>query len=469
MNIYTPSKRDLRMRRSNIVKLSAVLCLLVLATSVFVFVRTAVFAASTIQILAFDSNVATTTNTIYPHVRIVNTGASTISLASIKVRYYYTEDGTQSQSFWCDWSPSGSANVTGTFTSLSTPVAGADHYLEIGFTSGAGNLAPGAATEVQARFAKSDWSNYTQTNDYSFNPSASNYVAWKNVTAYLSGVLSWGTEPGGSSATATPTTAPTQTATAVPTQSATATPTAVPTQVPTATPTVVPTPPATVTPTSTPTSSDPDSDRYFPAGTSVATMISTASAMSQQQVKLLIEQEVSDHWSLIQSKLGFTTKEKAYAFFLGQATRESTLNAGLETGGGSAHSYGPLQAAETAYANANPSYVPETDVPEMYQYNFTPQNFYDVGIAIHMGIRHLIHFANLARAAGYTGVNVVRYALIGYNTGWVTNVDPNLLTSYSDEIGSLAGWYLNNGHLYDTAWTWTGDSRVNRSSPWGWY
>ena len=95
--------------------------------------------------------------------------------------------------------------------------------------------------------------------------------------------------------------------------------------------------------------------------------------------------------------------------------------------------------------------MPETDVPEMYQYNFTPQNFYDVGISIHMGIRHLIHFANLARAAGYTGVNVARYALIGYNTGWVTNVDPNLLISYSDEIGSLAGWYLNNGHLYDTS------------------
>ena len=306
------------MRRSNTVKIAAVLCLLVLATSVFVFVRTAVFAASTIQVLSFDSNNAATTNTIYPHVKIVNTGASAISLASIKVRYYYTEDGTQAQSFWCDWSPAGSSNVTGTFTSLSTPVTGADHYLEIGFTSGAGSLAAGASTEVQAKFAKSDWSNYNQANDYSFNPSASNYVAWKNVTAYIGGVLSSGTEPGGSSATVTPTTAPTQAPTA----------TAVPTQAPTATPTVAPTQVPTVTPTNTPTSSDPDSDRYFPVGTPVATMISKASAMSQQQVKLLIEQEVSDHWSLIQSKLGFTTKEKAYAFFLGQATREIDLKCG---------------------------------------------------------------------------------------------------------------------------------------------
>ncbi len=118
------------MRRSNIVKLSAGLCLLVILASAFVFVKTAVFAASTIQVLSFESNGATTTNTIYPHIEVVNTGTSAISLTNIKVRYYYTEDGTQSQSFWCDWSPAGSSNVTGTFTRLSTPVNGADLILK---------------------------------------------------------------------------------------------------------------------------------------------------------------------------------------------------------------------------------------------------------------------------------------------------------------------------------------------------
>jgi hypothetical protein len=33
----------------------------------------------------------------------------------------------------------------------------------------------------------------------------------------------------------------------------------------------------------------------------------------------------------------------------------------------------------------------------------------------------------------------------------------------------MAGWYLHNGHLYDTLFTWTGDPNVNRSQPWGWY
>ncbi len=269
---------------------------------------------------------------------------------------------------------------------------------------------------------------------------------------------------GSSTATPTPGTTPTNTPTSVPTS--------------TPTPGVTATPTQGVTPTPTPTGSEPNIDRYFPPGTSVSAMIAGANSLTQQQVKLLIEQQVKEYWSVIQSTFGFSTLEKAYGFFLGQATRESTLQGGLETGGttlgsgtsgsgASGHSYGPLQAAETAYLNTNPNYQTEYDVPEIYQYDLVPQNFYDIGISIHMGIRHLIHFAHLAQAAGETGVNVVRYGLAGYNTGQVTN--SGVLTSYSDEIGALAGWYINNGHLYDTAWTWTGDPRVDRSNPWGWY
>lgn len=281
----------------------------------------------------------------------------------------------------------------------------------------------------------------------------------------------------GGSPAPTPTQAVTPPAT--PTQLPTPTPTPAPTQPPT--PTAVPTQPPTPTPapTGTPTGGT-DVDRYFPVGTPVSTMISQASSLSQQQVKQLIEQQVKEYWSVIQSTFGFSTLEKAYAFFLGMATRESTLQGGLETGGSSlgsgdsgsgsaGHSYGPLQAAETAYYNTNSGYQTEYDVPELYQYDLLPQNFYDIGISIHMGIRHLIHFAHQAQATGQSGVNVVRYALAGYNTGWVTNVSADELKSYSDEIGALAGWYLNNGHLYDTAWTWTGDPRVDRSNPWGWY
>jgi hypothetical protein len=244
-------------------------------------------------------------------------------------------------------------------------------------------------------------------------------------------------------------------------------------------PAIAPNPVATALPTqpaaapvqsgSGPIQASPGSDRYYPIGTPADTMKANATNLTKQQVKTLIETQVNKNWGVIQSKLGFSTEAQAYAFFLGLASRESTLDAGLETGSGAGHSYGAIQAAETAYANANPSYTPENDVPEMTQYDFTPQNFYDPGIAVHMGIRHLLHFANQAKAAGYSGTELLRHALIGYNTGWVTNSNQSWLQQYSDEIGAIAGWYLNNGHLYDSQFTWTGSPAVNRSSPWGWY
>lgn len=148
-----------------------------------------------LKVEMYNGNTSPTINGIMPRFRITNTGSSAISLSSLKLRYYYTEDGTQAQNFWCDWSTAGSANVTGTFVKLSPAATGADTYLEVGFTSAAGSLAPGQDIEVQARFSKSDWSNYTQTGDYSFNASSSSYAVWNDVTAYLGGTLAWGTEP----------------------------------------------------------------------------------------------------------------------------------------------------------------------------------------------------------------------------------------------------------------------------------
>jgi len=250
-------------------------------------------------------------------------------------------------------------------------------------------------------------------------------------------------------------------------------PTVAPTQKPSISPTTASTPKAGSTPNPAPAQpAVTDSlaqDRYYPLGTSVAAIKSGAASLTKQQVKVLIEREVHPYWSVIQSKLGIATEADGYAFFLGMATCESTLNSALETGSGPSHSYGAIQTAEPAYANTNANYAPENDVPELPQYDFTPQNYYDPGIAIHMGIRHLLHFANQARAAGYTGNEYIRHALIGYNTGTVNNSNQSWLHQYSDEIGAIAGWYLNNGHLYDTAFTWTGSPVVKRSNPWSWY
>lgn len=152
-------------------------------------------ATPVLKVQFYNGSTALSGNQIYGRYKLVNTGTQSIALSAVKIRYYYTADGTQSQSFWCDWSQAGSGNVTGSFVSISPAKTTADKYLEIGFTSGAGNLAPGATLEIQTRNAKSDWSNYNQGNDYSFNATATSYTDWNKVTAFNGGTLQWGVEP----------------------------------------------------------------------------------------------------------------------------------------------------------------------------------------------------------------------------------------------------------------------------------
>lgn len=154
---------------------------------------TAPSGALTIQ--AFNGNTSTSTNGISPKFKVVNTANSAIQLSDVKLRYYYTIDGEEAQSFWSDWASIGSANVTSKFVKLATPVAGADYALEVGFTSAAGTLNAGQSAEIQARFSKNNWSNYNQTNDYSFKASSTQFANHEQVTGYINGQLVWGIEP----------------------------------------------------------------------------------------------------------------------------------------------------------------------------------------------------------------------------------------------------------------------------------
>jgi len=148
-----------------------------------------------IKVQFYNQGTSATSNQVYPNFKLVNTGSSSVTLSNVKIRYYYTVDGAKTQTFYCDYATIASSNITSRFITMSAAKTGADTYLEVGFTSGAGSLAAGASVTVQGRFAKSDWSNYTQTNDYSFNSSATGYGDWNKVTGYVSGTLLWGVEP----------------------------------------------------------------------------------------------------------------------------------------------------------------------------------------------------------------------------------------------------------------------------------
>nr|WP_254450627.1 glycoside hydrolase family 9 protein [Cohnella herbarum] len=144
------------------------------------------------QYKAGDTNA--TDNQIKPHLNIKNTGTTAVSLSNVKVRYYFTKDGTAAVNAWIDWAQVGGANIQTAFGSVTA--TGADTYVELSFAAGAGSIAPNGQTgDIQLRMAKADWTNFNETGDYSYDPTKTAYTDWSKVTVYVNGTLTWGIEP----------------------------------------------------------------------------------------------------------------------------------------------------------------------------------------------------------------------------------------------------------------------------------
>ncbi|ADL53006.1 cohesin domain-containing protein [Clostridium cellulovorans] len=156
-------------------------------------------SSPTIQM--YNSNKEIETNTISPTFKIINSSYSPLDLKDVTVRYYYTSDGNQEQNFWCDHADAllgynyvdNTSKVTGKFVKFPNGIGNCDTYLEIGFTDDASILEPGQSISIQTRITKADWSNYNQSNDYSFDPINSSPCENLKVAEYLCGTLVWGT------------------------------------------------------------------------------------------------------------------------------------------------------------------------------------------------------------------------------------------------------------------------------------
>jgi endoglucanase len=162
--------------------------------SATVTVTTVAGPASSLKAQYKNNDTLTTDTQARPGVTLVNTGSTAVPLAGVTVRYWFTSDGGATTfTAYCDYAAIGSGNVTEAVQP--TTLTGADHYLQLGFTTAAGSLAPGASLgDIQARFNKNDWSTLNQANDYSFGTGTS-YTDAPKVTVYVNGQLVWGTEP----------------------------------------------------------------------------------------------------------------------------------------------------------------------------------------------------------------------------------------------------------------------------------
>ncbi|MEV0096080.1 endo-1,4-beta-xylanase [Streptomyces sp. NPDC050738] len=133
-------------------------------------------------------------NQIKPGIQLVNTGSSAVGLASVKVRYWFSgESGASAYSSWCDWAVIGCGSVNQSVGTSGSGTTGADHYLEVGFSGG--SLAAGASTgEMQLRFNKTDWSNFSETDDYSRGTNTA-FADAPKIAVYVGSTLVWGTAP----------------------------------------------------------------------------------------------------------------------------------------------------------------------------------------------------------------------------------------------------------------------------------
>ncbi len=152
-----------------------------------------------LQLKYLNAQTNPTSNGVYAHIDLLNTGSTPVDLSKITVRYWFKLDTQGSadvpESYWCDYARLGCGNVQGSFVRLSSPTAKADHYLQLSFSAGAGILSPGDSSgEIQNRFNKNDWSNYNGNGDYSW-AAYTTYTLWDHITVYYEGQLIWGTEP----------------------------------------------------------------------------------------------------------------------------------------------------------------------------------------------------------------------------------------------------------------------------------
>ncbi|WP_437326924.1 cellulose binding domain-containing protein [Sorangium sp. So ce381] len=130
-------------------------------------------------------------------VQVKNTGSASVPLQDVTIRYWFTADGfTSALMSNCDFASvtGGRDNIIRTFHEASG--TDADHYLEIGFASATGSLAPGATSGyAEIAIYNANYDKLTQANDYSFSATATAFTPSMQVTGYRAGELAWGIEP----------------------------------------------------------------------------------------------------------------------------------------------------------------------------------------------------------------------------------------------------------------------------------
>ncbi|MER8219180.1 cellulose binding domain-containing protein [Streptomyces sp. NPDC094143] len=136
-----------------------------------------------------------------PSLEVFNDTGKPLPLSDVTLRYWFTADGSASYAYNCVNAVFGCSNVAGRIVAMDKPTDTADHYLELRFTEGAGDLGAGANSKgIDVQLFRTDHKKLKQSDDRSFDAEKTSYKEAEKVTAYKRGVLAWGEEPDGTKA-----------------------------------------------------------------------------------------------------------------------------------------------------------------------------------------------------------------------------------------------------------------------------
>jgi hypothetical protein len=152
-----------------------------------------------VQYMCADTNAKT--QSPHPQFKLINLSATPVNLSTLTIRYWFTGDGAVTFGGAIDFaSNSAGAQIQSqmSLTFVSVSRTGADHYMQINYGAGAGTLTNATPVFAQSRFNSTNPDfgiTFTQTGDYSFDPTKTALADWVQVTVYQNGVLIWGVEP----------------------------------------------------------------------------------------------------------------------------------------------------------------------------------------------------------------------------------------------------------------------------------
>ena len=131
--------------------------------------------------VTISGNSGASTSTLGGQWSLTNSKGS-VNLNDVTIRYYFTADSNTSDVVFVDnvglslptspWYAALTSSTNAKVVKMSSPTATADSYIEITFNNANYEITGSANLQMGIRVAKSDWSMYNQSNDYSYTNGA---------------------------------------------------------------------------------------------------------------------------------------------------------------------------------------------------------------------------------------------------------------------------------------------------------